>query len=146
MSMINRSKRNEIYNVNKRHHHHRQRSTAKRIVKIIPILAMVVVIVNSDNNNNNKNVMIKKTTKSITNNQIQQQQQQPPLSQQQQEPLSQVLVTLKDQNKNLIKEVEDLRIKLEDAEESSLGQSLISTKKLKKKIRIGRIIIIAMHM
>ncbi|KAH9412496.1 hypothetical protein DERP_006457 [Dermatophagoides pteronyssinus] len=35
---------------------------------------------------------------------------------QQHEPLSQVLVTLKSQNQNLIKEVEDLRIKLEDAE------------------------------
>lgn len=32
------------------------------------------------------------------------------------EPLTQVLITLKDQNKNLIKEIEDLRIKLEDAE------------------------------
>ncbi|OTF82053.1 hypothetical protein BLA29_014963, partial [Euroglyphus maynei] len=45
--------------------------------------------------------------------QLKQQQQQ---QQQHHEPLSQVLVTLKDQNQNLIKEVEDLRIKLEDAE------------------------------
>lgn len=32
------------------------------------------------------------------------------------EPLAQLLITLKDQNKSLIREIEDLRIKLEDAE------------------------------
>lgn len=32
------------------------------------------------------------------------------------EPLAQLLITLKEQNKSLIREIEDLRIKLEDAE------------------------------
>lgn len=36
------------------------------------------------------------------------------------EPLAQLLITLKEQNKSLIREIEDLRIKLADAEGKSL--------------------------
>ena len=43
------------------------------------------------------------------------------------EPLAQLLITLKDQNKSLIREIEDLRIKLEDAEgESRFLQTILS--------------------
>lgn len=37
------------------------------------------------------------------------------------EPLAQLLITLKEQNKSLIREIEDLRIKLADAEGKSLS-------------------------
>ena len=58
---------------------------------------------------------------------------------QQHEPLSQVLVTLKSQNQNLIKEVEDLRIKLEDAEGKIVNHiNLIDKKQNKKKNLINR--------
>jgi hypothetical protein len=39
-----------------------------------------------------------------------------PRSSGQNEPLAQLLITLKEQNKHLIREIDDLRMKLEDAE------------------------------